>query len=60
MAKVFKKKKKVWIVETKSKLGGKWRNAGPYKFAKKSDFGSLPSLKRANPTRNVRLRRILL
>ena len=51
-------KRSFWIVETRPKSGGNWANAGPYKFAKKSDFGSVGALKRNNPTHHVRLRKV--
>ena len=38
-----------WVLVSRKKGTKRWKKAGPYVFPNKSDFGSLASLKRANP-----------
>jgi len=50
----------VWIIESKPKNRKTgWVNAGPYKFKRKSDFGTLASIKKnGSPNRDYRFRKI--
>ncbi len=50
---------KCWIIESKPKRGGKWRKAGPYIFRKRSDFGTLKSIRRSgSPKKDYRFKKV--
>ena len=52
-------KLKCWILMSRKKgTKRKFSNAGPYKFPKKSDFGSLSSLKKSNPNSDLKFKKI--
>ena len=47
-----------YILQSKHKKEKKWNKAGPYVFKRKSDFGSLHSLKKSNPNLYLRIKKV--